>query len=210
VIDHLFAQNEEWARRMVEADPDYFARLVKQQAPRLLWIGCSDARVPANTILGLDPGDVFVHRNVANLAIHTDLNYLSVLQFAVDVLGVEDIIVCGHYGCGGIRAALRSNQLGVIDNWLRHIRDIRDQHADVLASAADAEEVEDLLVEANVLTQVYNVARAPILQNAWSRGRRVTVHGVAYRLRDGILHDLGYRVGSVEEIGEPHRVVPHR
>lgn len=208
MIGDLLARNRAWAERRRAADPEFFARLSLQQAPRYFWIGCSDARVTANTLLDLDPGEVFVHRNIANLAIHSDLNYLSVLQFAVDVLKVEHIIVCGHYGCGGVRAALGAQQLGLIDNWLRHIRDVRERHAAAIARSADPVEQEDRLVELNVLSQVDNVARSPIVQNAWARGQRLSVCGLVYRLRDGVLHDLGYSVARPAEIAPLHRLVP--
>jgi carbonic anhydrase len=206
VIDELLRRNRAWAERRRAADPGFFARLAQQQTPRYFWIGCSDARVTANALLDLDPGEVFVHRNIANLAIHSDLNFLSVLQFAVDVLKVEDIVVCGHYGCGGVRASLDTAQLGLIDNWLRHLRDIRERHAAEIEALADPERQADRLVELNVLAQVDNVARSPIVQNAWARGQRLAVSGLVYRLIDGILHDLGYRVGRPEGIGAPHRL----
>ena len=205
-MDDLLARNRAWAARRTAADPDFFPRLSRQQAPRYFWLGCSDSRVPANEILDLDPGEVFVHRNVANLAVHSDLNFLSVLQFAVDVLRVEHVIVTGHYGCGGVRAALGSRQLGIVDYWLRHIRDVHERYREAIEAAADAEEREDRLCELNVETQVMNVARTPIVQAAWARGRTLAVHGLVYRLRDGILHDLGYRVSRPEEIGEPHQL----
>lgn len=205
-LDHLFARNREWARKRTEAEPDFFDRLSHQQAPRYLWLGCSDSRVPANEIMGLDPGEVFVHRNVANIAVHSDLNFLSVLQFAVEFLGVEHVIVAGHYGCGGVRAALGSRQLGLVDHWLRHLRDIHERHRERIAKATDAGAREDLLVELNVRTQVLNVARTPIVQDAWRHGKPLTVHGWVYRLRDGILHDLGVSVSRQEEIGETYRL----
>ena len=208
-MDELFARNREWARRRVEADPDFFARLSRQQAPRLMWLGCSDSRVPANEIMGLDPGEVFVHRNVANLAVHSDLNFLSVLQFAVEFLKVEHVIVTGHYGCGGIRAALGNCQLGLVDHWLRQVRDLRERHRDELEDAGDAEAREDRLVEFNVKRQVLNVAGNPIVQNAWARGQPLTVHGWVYRLHDGILHDLGCQIDGREGIDEPHRFRHH-
>jgi carbonic anhydrase len=206
MIEDLLARNRAWAERRRMADPGFFARLAVQQTPRYLWLGCSDARVPANVLLDLDPGEVFVHRNIANLAIHSDLNFLSVLQFAVDVLKVEDIIVCGHYGCGGVRASLGAQQLGLIDNWLRHLRDIRERHAAEIDALGGLDAQADRLVELNILVQVDNVARSPIVQNAWARGQRLAVSGLVYRLIDGVLHDLGYRVGRPEEIGPPHRL----
>lgn len=207
-LDHLFARNREWARQRVAAQPDFFLRLSRQQAPKYLWLGCSDSRVPANEILGLDPGEVFVHRNVANLAVHSDLNFLSVLQFAVEFLGVEHVIVTGHYGCGGVRASLADRQLGLVDHWLRHLRDINERHRELMDRTADPAAREDLLVELNVRTQVLNVARTPIVQDAWRQGRPLTVHGWVYRLLDGILHDLGCSVSRQDEIGDTHRLVP--
>lgn len=205
--DYLLARNREWAERIREQDPEFFARLVAQQAPRFLWIGCSDSRVPSTQIVDVDPGLVFVHRNVANLVVHTDMNCLSVLQYAVEVLQVEDIIVCGHYGCGGVRCAMESTQHGLIDNWLRHVKDIYDLHRRELAPIADRVKREARLVELNVLHQVYNVARTTIVQNAWSRGAKLAIHGWAYRIEDGIVSDLGVRVRSLNEIGTIYRMV---
>jgi carbonic anhydrase len=206
-IDHLLALNRQWAARIREQDPGFFGRLVAQQAPRFLWIGCSDSRVPSTQIVDVDPGSVFVHRNVANLVVHTDINCLSVLQYAIDVLGVEHVIVCGHYGCGGVACAMESRQHGLIDNWLRHLKDIYDLHKRQLALIADSEQRQARMVELNVLHQVYNVARTTIVQNAWSRGKALSVHGWAYRLEDGIIHDLGFQVRSPEEIGAVYRMV---
>ena len=206
MIDELLERNVRWAEQRRQTDPEFFSRLAKQQKPRFLWIGCSDARVTANSLLDLDPGEVFVHRNIANLANNTDLNYLSVLQFAVDFLEVEHIIVCGHYGCGGIRAAMSSRQLGLIDNWVRGIRDIRDRYRVEIDQAENPAEQEDLLCELNVVTQTHNVARTPIVQNAWGRGRKLVLHGWVYRLQDGILHDLGCSLTGPDEIGEAHRL----
>jgi carbonic anhydrase len=208
MVDDLFENNRRWAAARLRADPGFFERLAKQQTPRYMWIGCSDARVSADALLGLDPGEVFVHRNIANLAIHSDLNYLSVLQFAVEYLQVEHIIVCGHYGCGGVRAALSPRQLGLIDNWLRHIRDIRERYDSEFAETGRPEAEEDLLVELNTLTQAHNVARTPIVQNSWAKGRPLTVHGWVYRVRDGILHDLGCRISNPSGIGDLHRLAP--
>jgi carbonic anhydrase len=209
-MEELFARNRAWAQKRIEADPDFFARLSRQQAPRYFWLGCSDSRVPATEILGLDPGSVFVHRNIANLAQHTDLNFLAVLQFAVEYLKVEHIIVTGHYGCGGVRAALGTRQLGLVDYWLRSLRDIHERYQNLLEDAPSPEAREDLLVELNVETQVMNVARTPIVQNAWARGQSLTVHGWIYGVQDGILRDLGYKVSRTEEIGEPHQFWPLR
>jgi carbonic anhydrase len=206
-IEELLARNRLWAERVRSSDPEFFARLVAQQAPRFLWIGCSDSRVPATQIVDVDPGSVFVHRNVANLVVHTDINCLSVLQYAIDVLGVSEVIVCGHYGCGGIRCAMESRQHGLIDNWLRHVKDIYDLHRRQLAPIADPERRVARLVELNVLHQVYNVARTTIVQNAWSRGKTLSIHGWVYRIEDGVVHDLGFRVGAPEEIGTIYRMV---
>jgi carbonic anhydrase len=205
-LAELLGRNRAWARRRVEAQPDFFLRLSQQQAPRYLWLGCSDSRVPANEILGLDPGEVFVHRNVANLAVHSDLNFLSVLQFAVEFLRVEHVIVTGHYGCGGVRAALGDKPLGLVDNWLRHLRDVHARHHQRIEALAEATAREDLLVELNVRAQVLNVARTPIAQAAWAQGRRLTVHGWVYRLLDGILHDLGCAIDGRDGIEDEYRL----
>jgi carbonic anhydrase len=206
-IDTLLTRNRDWAERVRTQDPEFFARLAAQQAPRFLWIGCSDSRVPSTQIVDVDPGSVFVHRNVANLVLHTDFNCLSVLQYAIEVLGVEHVIVCGHYGCGGIRCAMESRQHGLIDNWLRHVKDIYDLHARQLAPIADQQQREARLVELNVLHQVYNVARTTFVQNAWSRGKKLSIHGWAYRIEDGIVHDLGFHVSSPAEIGTIYHMV---
>lgn len=205
-VAELLDRNREWARRRVEAQPDFFLRLSRQQAPRYLWLGWSDSRVPANEILGLDPGEVFVHRNVANLAVHSDLNFLSVLQFAVEFLRVEHVIVTGHYGCGGVRAALGDKPLGLVDNWLRHLRDVHARHRARIEALADPAGREDLLVELNVRAQVLNVARTPIAQAAWAQGRRLTIHGWVYRLLDGILHDLGCAIDGPDGIEDEYRL----
>jgi carbonic anhydrase len=189
-LQHLFDNNRNWANDMTRRDPRFFARLVEQQTPGYLWIGCADSRVPANEILGLAPGDVFVHRNVANLVVHTDLNCLSVIQYAVDVLKVKDIMVTGHYGCGGIAAAMNSASLGLIDNWLRHVQDIRDRHPVSLAAAG--KEAADRLCELNVLEQALNVCRTTVVKDAWDRGQEVAVHGLIYSVADGLLRDLNF------------------
>lgn len=204
-LDDLLERNKSWAKRRRDADPAFFQRLAGQQAPSYFWIGCSDSRVPATQITDLNPGEIFVHRNVANLAVHTDLNFLSCLQFAVDVLEVEHIIVCGHYGCGGIKAALSDRSMGLLDHWLRNLRDLREQHADRLVGAPH--EREDALVELNVVAQVDNVARNPIIQSAWrTRDTELTVSGWVYSLQDGILRDLGYNVRGNEQLHEVHRL----
>ena len=194
-LEELFERNRAWAAAMVEADPRFFADLVERQTPEYLWIGCSDSRVPANQIVGLAPGAVFVHRNVANVVVHTDLNALSVLQYAVDILRVRHVIVCGHYGCGGVTAALTGARHGLIDNWLRHVADVADRNADELAALAEPDRV-DRLCELNVVDQVENVCATTIVRDAWSRGADVTVHGLVYSLRDGLLRDLDVSVSG--------------
>ena len=189
-MDHLFAANRAWAARVEEEDPGIFARLARGQHPKYLWIGCSDSRVPANQIIGLLPGEVFVHRNVANLVVHTDFNALSVIQFAVDVLKVEHIIVCGHYGCGGVAASLKESGLGLIDNWLRHVDEVADANIEELSSIVDEDLKVDRLCELNVIAQVQNVARSTILQQAWESGQKIAVHGWIYTVADGLLKDL--------------------
>jgi len=189
-INHLFDNNKQWAKRITDEDPNFFKNLSLQQSPKYLWIGCSDSRVPANELLGMQPGEVFVHRNIANQVIHTDLNCLSVIQFAVDILKVEHIIVCGHYGCGGVNAALGEQSLGLIDNWLRHIKDVHRFHRDKMEQLTDAKERGDLLCELNVIEQVANVCNTNTLRDAWKAKQPITVHGLVYRLHDGILKDL--------------------
>lgn len=191
-VDELILKNRRWAERVTRADPQFFQRLQAQQAPRYLWIGCSDSRVPANEIVDLMPGEMFVHRNVANLVVHTDLNCLSVLQYAVDVLHVEHVIVCGHYGCGGVTAAGRAAPLGLIDNWLRHIQDVAERHRDSLARRQGEGARIDHLCELNVLEQALNVCRTTIVRDAWRRGQPLTVHAWIYSLGDGLLRNLGF------------------
>jgi carbonic anhydrase len=202
-LDELLDGNRAWAADVVRRDAGFFRRLESQQAPRYLWIGCSDSRVPANEITGTDPGEVFVHRNVANVVVHTDLNCLSVLQYAVEVLGVEEIVVCGHLGCGGVHAALDGTRHGLIDNWLRHVQDVAHEHADLLAAAA-GEDRADLLCRLNVVEQVTNVCRTTIVQEAWDAGRTINVHGVVYGLADGVLRDLAVSTGGRAEVNVRH------
>ena len=190
-LPELLENNRRWATERARVDPDFFSRLVSQQAPAYVWIGCSDSRVPANEIVDLPPGDLFVHRNGANVVVHTDLNCLSVLQYAVDALHVRHVIVCGHYGCGGVRAALVGTKLGLIDNWLRHVQDVRQKHAAELDALPD-DAREDRLCELNVLEQAVNVCETTIVQDAWARGQPLTVHAWIYRLDDGILRDLEF------------------
>ena len=199
-LDHLFESNRVWAAGVAAREPDFFRKLVAQQAPCYLWIGCSDSRVPANEIVGLLPGELFVHRNVANLVVHTDLNCLSVLQYAVDVLRVTHVIVCGHYGCGGVRAALGPDRLGLIDNWLRHVHDVHDRHRELLASCRDLEARVDRLCELNVIEQVRHVCQTTIVEEAWARGQELTIHGWIYALHDGRLRDLGISVSAGGEL----------
>jgi len=199
-IKQLFENNREWARRTLDEEPGFFARLSAQQSPEFLWIGCSDSRVPANEIVGLLPGELFVHRNVANLVVHTDLNCLSVLQYAVDVLRVKHVIVCGHYGCGGVRAALNRDRLGLIDNWLRHVQDVVEQHQQLLAPIADEPGKIDRLCELNVIEQARHVCQTTIVQEAWGRGQALAIHGWIYGLHDGRLRDLGVSTSDVNGI----------
>ena len=197
-LSSLFENNKNWAARLAAADPGFFSELVEQQSPEYLWIGCSDSRVPANEIVGLKPGELFVHRNVANVVVHTDLNCLSVLQYAVDVLKVKHVIVCGHYGCSGVRAALDNARLGLIDNWLRHVQDVQHKHHALLAHG-DHEVRLRRLCELNVIEQVRNVSETTIMRDAWARGQAVTVHGWIYGLTDGRLKELGLAASSWAE-----------
>ncbi len=187
----LFENNRKWAERIEREQPGFFEQLSRQQNPEYLWIGCADSRVPANEIINLPPGEVFVHRNIANLVVHTDLNCLSVIQYAVEVLMVKHIIVCGHYGCGGVRASLDETNHGLIDNWLRHIRDVYRYHRDELDTIDDPAALRDRLCELNVIEQVSNVSNTTVLRDAWAKGQEIAVHGWIYRLEDGLLHDLG-------------------
>ncbi|MDB6068297.1 MAG: carbonate dehydratase [Pedosphaera sp.] len=198
-LDHLFANNKNWARRIREQDPGFFLKLSEQQLPNYLWIGCADSRVPANEIVGLLPGELFVHRNVANMVVHTDLNCLSVMQFAVDILKIRHVIVCGHYGCSGVQAALRRVRLGLSDNWLRHVEDVRLKHQKFLAKAGSQAEASDRLCELNVIEQVMNVCQTTIARDAWERGQELVVHGWIYGLQDGHLRDLNVTVKAFEE-----------
>jgi carbonic anhydrase len=200
VLSHLFTNNRAWAAEITQQDPDFFRRLARQQTPQYLWIGCSDSRVPANQIVGLLPGEMFVHRNVANVVVHTDLNCLSAIQFAVEVLRVGHIIVCGHYGCGGVLAALRDDKLGLIDNWLRHVQDVRGRHQAQLAALETEAQRHDRLCELNVIEQVVNVSQTTVVRDAWSRGHALAVHGWVYALRDGLLRDLGMCVTAEAEL----------
>jgi carbonic anhydrase len=202
-LQKLLEQNRAWAENIKAHDPDFFPTLAKQQSPRFLWIGCADSRVPATQLVGMVPGEMFVHRNVANVVDHTDFNCLSVMQYAVDVLKVEHIIVCGHHGCGGVKAAMDNLQLGLIDNWLRHVQDVLHEHKDLLANLKDEEERLDRLCELNVIEQVLNVGRTTIVQGAWQRGQEVVVHGWIYGLQDGLLRDLGVSIDRPVGLSKP-------
>jgi carbonic anhydrase len=198
-LQHLFDSNRSWSERIRRQSPDFFSKLARQQSPEYLWIGCSDSRVPANEIIGLLPGEVFVHRNIANVVAHSDLNCLSVIQFAVDVLKVKHIIVVGHYGCGGVGAALRGDRIGLSDNWLRHVQDVRQKHEAKLLALGDLTQRADRLCELNVIEQAANVCQTTIVRDAWERGQDLAVHGWVYGLRDGLVRDLGFSAISAAE-----------
>jgi len=202
----LFDRNRKWAAAMVEEDPSFFTDLASQQAPEYLWIGCSDSRVPANELLGMAPGELFVHRNIANVVSHSDLNCLTVLQFAVDVLKVKHIILCGHYGCSGVGAALNNTRVGLADNWLGHVRDVREKHGRYLGNVAGLAAT-NRLVELNVAEQVINIAQTTVVRDAWARGQELTIHSWVYGVHDGLLRDLGITVSSFEEIQPKLQVV---
>ena len=204
-LSHLFAQNLAWAEGIRRRDPQFFEKLSKQQSPEHLWIGCSDSRVPANEIIGLLPGEVFVHRNIANVVVHTDLNCLSVIQFAVDVLKVKHIMVVGHYGCGGVGAVVRCERVGLADNWLRHVQDVREKHDACLCRLADDTARSARLCELNVIEQVANVSQTSIVRDAWARRQELTVHGWIYGLRDGLLRDLHCTASNPQEAVENYR-----
>ncbi len=205
-LKDLFEKNRAWTKVIQAQDPEFFKKLSLQQAPKYLWIGCSDSRVPANEIVGLLPGELFVHRNVANVIIHTDFNCLSVIQYAVDVLKVEHIIVCGHYGCGGVRAALEDKSFGLVDNWLRHIRDVYQKHETRLFTIKDMDKRWDKLCELNVIEQVNNVCHSNIVQGAWERGQSLGVHSLIYSIKDGLLRDLGMEVNSKADISRIYHI----
>jgi len=200
-LHQLYANNRNWAKRMTHADPDFFQRLAEQQSPEYLWIGCSDSRVPANEIVGLLPGELFVHRNVANQIIHTDINCMSVVQYAVEVLRVKHIIVCGHYGCGGVQAAINPPSNSLVNHWLGHLRDLYQKHEDALKRLAPHEQLVDRLCELNVMEQVKQLIHSPVIQQAWCRQQPLWIHGWIYRVTDGLLQDLGVSQGTGEEKG---------
>lgn len=199
-LDHLISSNRAWAAEKIRQDPRFFDRLASQQAPQYFWIGCSDSRVPANEIVGLPPGEMFVHRNVSNVVIHADLNCLAAMQFAVDILRVRHIIVCGHYGCGGVLAALREEKLGLVDNWLRHVQDVRWKHRAQLDALSSEEERHKRLCELNVFEQVVNVSLTTVVRDAWARGQELSVHAWAYDIRDGLIRDLGICITEDAEV----------
>ncbi|RKH03793.1 carbonate dehydratase [Corallococcus carmarthensis] len=199
-LETLFQNNRQWAASMVEKDADFFRKMAGHQSPEYLWIGCSDSRVPANQIVNLMPGDLFVHRNIANVVVHTDLNALSVLQFAIDLLRVRHVIVCGHYGCSGVSAALERRRVGLADNWLRHVQDVHTKHERLLPEALSPRERHDRLGELNILEQVQNVCQTTIVQDAWERGQPLTVHGWIYGVEDGLLKDLGLTLSGPDEL----------
>ena len=204
-LKRLLDQNRAWAESIKASDPEFFQSLAKQQTPRYLWIGCSDSRVPANQLTGMMPGEMFVHRNVANVVDHTDFNCLSVMQYAVDVLKVEHIIVCGHHSCGGVKAAMNNLQFGLIDNWLRHVQDVLHEHEELLANVSDEDERLNRLCELNVIEQVLNVGRTTIVQSAWERGQELAVHGWIYGLEDGLLRDLSISIDNAEGLAAAYR-----
>jgi len=208
-LKHLLENNRAWSKSMVDRDPDFFHSLAKGQSPKYLWIGCADSRVPANEILGLLPGEVFVHRNIANLMVHTDFNALSVLEYAVEVLKVEHIIVCGHYGCGGIQAAMEMRHVGLVDNWLQHITDVHTKYENKFKHLHDHEKKCNLLCELNVREQMQHVCRTSVVQQAWGQGRHLTVHGWVYALSDGLLHETWASISSVEQIPTSYRMLLH-
>jgi carbonic anhydrase len=208
-LQHLIDNNRAWATGMEREHPGFFSNLAKQQKPKYLWIGCSDSRVPANQVIGLEPGEVFVHRNVANVVLASDLNALSVIQFAVDALKVEHILVVGHYGCGGVTAVLKDQRIGLTDNWLRHVHEVKLNNADRLAHVAEHERL-DALCEMNVITQCVHVAETTVLQDAWARGQNTAIHGWCYGLKDGLVQDLGITIRAGDDIGAVYRQAMER
>jgi carbonic anhydrase len=199
-VEELFQRNRDWAASMVEKDAGFFSTLASQQSPEYLWIGCSDSRVPANELLGMAPGELFVHRNIANVVVHSDLNCLTVLQFAIDVLKVKHVIICGHYGCSGVHAAMINQRVGLADNWLRHVQDVQQKHGRYLGDALPTKARANRLCELNVIEQVINTAQTTVVQDAWERGQELTVHGWVYGLQDGLLRDLGMAVSGAGQL----------
>ena len=209
-LPQLIENNRNWAKSVTETDPDFFKKLSEKQTPAILWIGCADSRVPANQIIGLMPGEVFVHRNIANVVVHSDFNCQSVIEYAVSVLQVKHIIVCGHYGCGGVKAASQDHHVGLIDNWLRHIRDVRQKHDAALRDIEDETERFDRLCELNVVEQANNVCHSTVVQDAWERGQSLAVHGWIYSIMDGLVHDLNVTIAEPTEIADAYRVAVAR
>mgnify|MGYP003612371123 FL=1 len=208
-LSHLFTNNRQWAQKTTQNEPSFFSKLAEQQSPEYLWIGCADSRVPANELIGLQPGEVFVHRNIANIIVPSDLNCLSVLQYAVDVLKVKHVIICGHYGCGGVAAAFHNRRVGLVDNWLRHVHDTKAKYH-ALLSTTDEKANLDRLCELNVIDQVFSAAQTTIIQDAWQRGQSVTIHGWVYDLHDGLLHSLGLEVSSLDHLQQQSQTVFQR
>jgi carbonic anhydrase len=206
-LDVLFENNLQWVKSVTDSDPDFFKRLANQQSPEYLWIGCSDSRVPANQITGLAPGEVFVHRNIANVVVHTDMNALSVIQFAIDQLKVKHIIVVGHYGCAGVRAAVENVRVGLADNWIRHVKDVNELHGSYLGRVLNMSERVDRLCELNVIEQVINVCRTSSVEDAWSRGQPLTIHGWVYGVHDGIARDMGISIANAAELADRYKTV---
>lgn len=206
-LDVLFENNQQWVKSVTDADPDFFKRLANQQSPEYMWIGCSDSRVPANQITGLAPGEVFVHRNIANVVVHTDMNALSVIQFAIDQLKVKHIIVVGHYGCAGVRAAMENIRVGLADNWIRHVKDVNERHGTYLGRVLNDTERVDKLCELNVIEQVVNVCQTTSVQDAWARNQPLTVHGWVYGVEDGLARDMGVSVANPEELSDRYKSV---
>ncbi|MEZ4946996.1 MAG: carbonate dehydratase [Cyclobacteriaceae bacterium] len=200
LYNKLLQKNKEWVEAMISSDPEYFSKLAGGQKPPVLWIGCADSRVPANEIIGAPPGEVFVHRNIANMVVHTDMNMLSVLDYAVNVLKVQHVIVCGHYGCGGVRAAMSNQQFGLIDNWIRHIKDVYRFHQDELEGIQDMGERENRFIELNVIEQVYDLAKTSIIQNSWSKSKSPFIHGWVYDIRNGLINDLKVSVNENSDL----------
>jgi carbonic anhydrase len=200
LYNKLLQKNKEWVEAMISSDPEYFSKLAGGQKPPVLWIGCADSRVPANEIIGAPPGEVFVHRNIANMVVHTDMNMLSVLDYAVNVLKVQHVIVCGHYGCGGVRAAMSNQQFGLIDNWIRHIKDVYRFHQDELEGIQDMGERENRFIELNVIEQVYDLAKTSIIQNSWNKSKSPFIHGWVYDIRNGLINDLKVSVNENSDL----------
>ena len=206
LLPELIENNRKWAEDVAQRDPGFFSRLSARQTPEFLWIGCSDSRVPANEIVGLVPGEIFVHRNIANLVVHSDVNCLSVIEYAVAVLKIKHIIVCGHYGCGGVKAATERHHLGLIDNWLRYIRDVRQKHCDALCAIQDETARLDRLCELNVIEQSLNVCHTTVVQDAWEKGQRLSIHGWIYAIQDGLIRDLNITMASPSDVADAYRV----